>query len=65
MIEYIEVKYGFKVRIAYIAGVKRDLGLQMYDASNVVEELTQPRKHLTAKKVNAIKDALKHFGVIY
>ena len=62
--EYIEAKYGFKVHTAYIAEVKRDLGLPMYDAPNAVEELKQPRKHPTAEKVEAIKDALKHFEVI-
>ncbi len=62
--EYVEAKYGFKVRTAYIAEVKRDLGLPMYDAPNAVEELKQPRKHPTAEKVEAIKDALKHFEVI-
>ena len=58
--EYIEVNYGFKVHTAYIAEVKRELGLPMYDAPNAVEELKQP----TAEKVEAIKDALKHFEVI-
>ena len=62
--EYIEAKYGFKVHTAYIAEVKRDLGLPMYDAPNAVEKLKQPRKHPTAEKVEAIKDALKHFEVI-
>ena len=62
--EYIEAKYGFKVHTAYIAEVKRDLGLPMYDAPNAVEELKQPRKHPTAEKVEAIKDALKYFEVI-
>ena len=62
--EYIEAKYGFKVHTAYIAEVKRDLGLPMYDAPNAVEELKQPRKHPTAEKVEAIKDALKHFDLI-
>ena len=42
--EYIEAKYGFKVHTAYIAEVKRDLGLPMYDAPNAVEELKQPKK---------------------
>ena len=59
--EYIEAKYGFKVHTAYIAEVKRSLGLPMYDAPNEVEELKQPRKHPTAEKVEAIKDALRHF----
>ena len=62
--EYIEAKYGFKVHTAYIAEVKRSLGLPMYDAPNAVEELKQPRKHPTAEKVEAIKDALKYFEVI-
>ena len=62
--EYIEAKYVFKVHTAYIAEVKRDLGLPMYDAPNAVEELKNPRKHPTAEKVEAIKDALKYFEVI-
>ena len=62
--EYIEAKYGFKVHTAYIAEVKRSLGLPMYDAPNAVEELKQSRKHPTAEKVEAIKDALKHFELI-
>ena len=62
--EYIEAKYGFKVHTAYIAEVKRSLGLPMYDAPNAVEELKQPRKHPTAEKVEAIKDALKYFEVM-
>ena len=62
--EYIEAKYGFKVHVAYIAEVKRDLGLPMYDAPNAVEELKQPRKHPIPEKVEAIKDALKHFEII-
>ena len=61
--EYIEAKYGLKVHTAYIAEVKRELGLPMYDASNAEEELKQLRKHPTAEKVEAIKDALKYFGM--
>ena len=45
-----------------IAEVKRSMGLPMYDAPNVVEELQQQRKHPTAEKVEAIKGALKYFG---
>ena len=59
--EYIEAKYGFKVHNAYIAEVKRDLGLPMYDAPNVVEELKNPKNHPTPVQVNAIKDALNYF----
>ncbi len=59
--EYIEVKYGFKVYTAYIAEVKRELGLPMYDAPNAEEELKQPRKHLMAEKAEVIKDALTYY----
>ena len=62
--EYIEAKYGFKVHTAYIAEVKRNLGLPMYDAPNAVEELKQPKKHPTPEKAEAIKDALRYFAVI-
>ena len=39
-------------------------GFTIDDAPNAVEELKQPRKHPTAEKVEALKDALKHFEVI-
>ena len=39
-------------------------GKGRHNAPNAVEELKQPRKHPTAEKVEAIKDALKHFEVI-
>ena len=64
MQDYIEEKYGFKVHTAYIAEVKRKLGLPMYDAPNAVEELKNPRKHPTLEKEAAIMDALTHFGII-
>lgn len=63
--ECIEAKYGLKIHTACIAEVKRDLGLLMYNALNVVEELKQPRKHPIAEKVEAIKDALKYFKHFY
>ena len=62
--EYVEKKYGFKVHTAYIAEVKRSLGLTMYDAPNAVEELKHPRKRPPKEKVEAITDALKYFEVI-
>lgn len=62
--EYILEKYGFKVHTAYIAEVKKSLGLPMYDAPNAVEKLKQARKHPTPEKVEAIKDALHYFAVI-
>ncbi len=62
--EYVEKKYGFKVHTAYIAEVKRSLGLTMYDVPNAVEELRQPRKRPPKEKREAITDALKYFEVI-
>lgn len=62
--EYVEKKYGFRVHTAYIAEVKKSLGLTTYDAPNAVKELKQPRKHPLKEKVEAIKDALKYFEVI-
>lgn len=49
---------------AYIAEVRRFLGLAMYDASNVVEELRQPRKHPPKEKIEARTEVLRHFEVI-
>ena len=62
--DYIEQTYGFKVHTAYIAEVKRDLGLPMYDAPNAVEELKKPRAHPTPRMVEAIEETLKHFEII-
>ncbi len=62
--EYIEKTYGFKVHTAYIAEVKRSLGLPMYDAPNAVEELKRPRSHPSPQMVEAIRETLKHFEII-
>ena len=59
--EYIEAKYGFKVHTAYIAEVKRDLGLPMYDAPNAVEELKQPRKASDGGESRSDKGCIKTF----
>ena len=62
--QYIEEHYGFKVHTAYIAEVKRSLGLPMYDAPNAAEESKYPRPHPTPKMVSAIKETLAHFDFI-
>ena len=62
--EWIEENYGFKVHTAYIAEVKRELGLPMYDAPNAEDELKRPRQHPTEQMTTAIKAALKHFEII-
>lgn len=62
--EWIEENYGFKVHTVYVAEVKRELGLPMYDAPNAVDELKRPRQHPTEQMTTAIKAALKHFEII-
>lgn len=37
----------------------------MHDAPNEVQEMKQSRKHPTAEKVEAIKDALKYFEILW
>ena len=54
--EYVEEKYGFKVYIAYIAEVKRALGLSMYDVYNATEELKQLREYPLKEKAEAIME---------
>ncbi len=63
IMEYIETTHGFKVHSAYIAEVKRSLGLVMKDAPNGVKVLKNPRKHPTDVQVEAIKDALRYYKV--
>jgi len=59
--EYIEAKYGFKVHTAYITEVKRELGLPMYDAPNVVEKLKQPRKPFDGEECGSDKRCIEVF----
>lgn len=60
----MEKKYGFKVHTAYIAEVKRSLGLTMHDVPNEIEELKQQKKIPPKEKVEAITEALKYYEVI-
>ena len=62
--EYVKQKYGFKVHTAYIAEVKKALGITMYSAPNATEELKQTRKRPPKEKADAIMEALKYFEVI-
>ena len=62
--DWVEKNYGFKVHTVYIAEVKRNEGLPMYDAPNAVEELKPPRSHPSPEIVEAIKQALKNFEII-
>ena len=62
--EYVQEKYGFKVHTAYIAEVKRIVGLDMHKAPNAVEQRKHEYHPCPPEKVEAIKDALRHFGLI-
>lgn len=62
--EYVQEKYGFKVHTAYIAEVKRMVGLDMHKAPNAVEQRKHEYHQCPPEKVEAIKDALRHFGLI-
>ena len=62
--EYVQEKYGFKVHTAYIAEVKRMVGLDMHKAPNAVEQRKHEYHSCPPEKVEAIKDALRHFGLI-
>lgn len=62
--EYVKEKYNLVVKSTTIAEVKRSVGFEVGDY-NVKEEKTDYRKEkVTPEKVDAIKDALRHFGVI-
>ena len=62
--EYVQEKYGFKVHTAYIAEVKCMVGLDMHKAPNAVEQRKHEYHPCPPEKVEAIKDALRHFGLI-
>ena len=62
--EYVQEKYSFKVHTAYIAEVKRMVGLDMHKAPNAVEQRKHEYHPCPPEKVEAIKDALRHFGLI-
>ena len=62
--EYVQEKYGFKVHTAYIVEVKRMVGLDMHKAPNAVEQKKHEYHPCPPEKVEALKDALRHFGLI-
>lgn len=62
--EYVQERYGFKVHTAYIAEVKRMCGLDMHKAPNAVEKRKHEYHPCPPEKVEAIKEALKYFGMI-
>lgn len=62
--EYVKNKYGVNVHTRYIAEVKRMCGLDMGENYNKSKKENLEVKHCSQEKVEYIKDALRHFGMI-
>ena len=59
--EYVQEKYGFKVHTAYIAEVKRMVGLDMHKAPNAVEQ----RKHeYTSARLKRLRQSRMRCGIL-
>ena len=62
--EYVKNKYGVNVHTSYIAQVKRMCGLDMGENYNKSKKKNPEVKQCPEEKVEYIKVALKHFGLI-
>lgn len=62
--DYVKDKYGVNVHTSYIAQVKRMCGLDMGENYNKSKKEKPEVKQCPQEKVEYIKDALKHFGLI-
>ena len=62
--EYVKEKYGVNVHTSYIAQVKRMCGLDMGENYNKSKKKNPEVKQCPQEKVEYIKDALRHFGVL-
>ena len=62
--EYVKDKYGVNVHTSYIAQVKRMCGLDMGENYNKSKKENPEVKKCPQEKVEYIKDALKHFGIL-
>ena len=62
--EYVKDKYGVNVHTSYIAQVKRMCGLDMGKNYNKSKKENPEVKQCPQEKVEYIKDALRHFGLI-
>lgn len=62
--EYVLEKYGFRLHSAYIAQVKREMGIEMGENYNLSKSDDYEPKKVTPEKREAIIDALKHFNMI-
>ena len=61
---YVKNKYGVNVHTSYIAQVKRMCGLDMGENYNKSKKENPEVKQCPQEKVEYIKDALRHFGLI-
>ena len=62
--EYVKDKYGVNVHTSYIAQVKRMCGLDMGENYNKSKKENPEVKQCLQEKVEYIKDALRHFGIL-
>lgn len=62
--DYVKDKYGVNVHTAYIAQVKRMCGLDMGENYNKSKKENPEVKQCPQDKVEYIKDALRHFGLV-
>ena len=62
--DYVKDKYGVNVHTSYIAQVKWMCGLDMGENYNKSKKENPEVKQCPQEKVEYIKDALRHFGVI-
>ena len=62
--EYVKEKYGVNVHTSYIAQVKRMCGLDMGENYNKSKKENPEVKQCPQEKVEYIKDALRHYGLI-
>ena len=62
--EYVKNKYGVHVHTSYIAQVKRMCGMDMGENYNRSKKENPEVKQCPQEKVEYIKDALRHFGLI-
>ena len=63
--EYVKEKYGVNVHTSYIAQVKRMCGLDMGENYNKSKKGNPEVKQCPQEKVEYIKDALRHFKLIW
>ena len=62
--DYVKDKYGVNVHTSYIAQVKRMCGLDMGENYNKSKKENPEVKQCPQEKVEYIKDALRHYGLL-